>query len=125
MKKIKVLVIKPTSIEVRDIKNNYINFKEAIDIESPIDCITRNIGGKDYDIWCDDEGLFKENLQAIAINTDWNETIVGNILIANSRNGKSTSLTDKDIDRIISELKTPSISTNYVYNCSMGKLLVH
>lgn len=76
-----------------------------------IDIATRNIGGEDFDIICDDEGLFNENPTVTAYNPYMvGASIVGNILIIGlaDAEGNETELTDLDCDLIeanIVELK--------------------
>ena len=119
---IRVLVIKPNGVEVKEVKNDYRAFKEVIEITSPIDCITRTIGDVEYDIWCDDEGLFKDDLEVVAISKNSGEVIVGNVMVANSKDGEATSLTDEDIERIEDNLFVVTEKKTFEYNCSMGCL---
>ena len=66
-----------------------------------IDIVRRSIGGKDYNIICDDEGLLKDNITISAINKDWQEMLVGNLIICGfEKLGELTSLTDEDIAHI-------------------------
>lgn len=74
---------------------------------SCIDIANRDIGGKRYDIVCDDEGLFKDAVYPSAIGRGKNVMLVGNIFIAGVADdeGELTSLTDDDVDNIMSHVK--------------------
>ena len=112
-KTMKVLVFKPgqkSEIVELPIDHDYTDIKKLLEIDSPIDCATRKIGDKYFDIWCDDEGLLKDNLRASAFNDlskDYlKEVICGNIVIANSNEeGETVGLTDADIALIQSSTK--------------------
>lgn len=67
-----------------------------------IDIVTRSIGGKEYDIVIDDEGLYKEQPLASGLCRNADETLVGSILVCGVANneGEMTSLTDEDVRNI-------------------------
>ena len=121
MKTIKVLVLNPTGKpEIIEVLNDYKAFKQAINITSPIDCISRKIGDKYFEIWCDDEGLYKEDLKASAFCENANEILAGKILIANHRGEHTTSLKDEDIAMIIEHLRCVDEDYSVDYMTSMG-----
>jgi hypothetical protein len=63
-----------------------------------IDITRRKIGGKYYDIICDDEGLFKETVMVSAVDGSGSAMLVGKLLICNhDENGNEASLTQDDI----------------------------
>ena len=66
---------------------------------SVIDIVRRKVGGRFYDIICDDNGLFAENPKISAIDDFGNVMFVGNLLITGlpDEEGELTSLTDGDI----------------------------
>ena len=67
-----------------------------------IDIVSRTIGGKRFDIICDDEGLFKEDVRISALDRDYQPMLVGNLFICkHDANGYEISLTDKEIDHIL------------------------
>ena len=72
-----------------------------------IDCVTRKFGEHYYDIWCDDEGLFKEApLPAIATFNEGEivEQIVGNVFICkHDGKGGMQSLTQEEYEEVISK----------------------
>lgn len=67
-----------------------------------IDVVQRTIGGKVYDIVCDDEGLLKANPIISAISSKMEPMLVGNLLIFGQANfdGEFTPLTDSDVEHI-------------------------
>ena len=63
-----------------------------------IDIVKRKIGGKYYDIICDDEGLFKDEVRVSAVDSNGNAMLVGKLLICNDDGkGNEASLTHDDI----------------------------
>ncbi|HCJ37841.1 MAG TPA: hypothetical protein DHV37_05890 [Erysipelotrichaceae bacterium] len=66
------------------------------------DIATRKIGDKYYDIFVDDEGLFKDNPIMSMANIDNGEPmLVGNLIFANHDDeGNTTSLSDEDMNNI-------------------------
>lgn len=73
-----------------------------------IDIVQRKIGGKHYDIICDDEGLLFEDWKpAMAIvdeNSEIKQLLAGNLFIVlNDNQGNLRSLTKEDAVRILQE----------------------
>lgn len=65
-----------------------------------IDIVKRSVGGIEYNIVCDDEGLFDENPIVSGV-TNNSETLVGNLFICNDGSeGHLASLTDKDFEHV-------------------------
>ena len=65
---------------------------------SLIDIVCRVIGGKTYNIVCDDEGLLREAPVLTAATLKGEPVLFGNLLIArNDNEGNLTSLTDEDM----------------------------
>lgn len=81
---------------------------EAIDARC-FDIATRQIGSnptKIYDIYCDDEGLLKDNAYLAAYGNE-DCLIVGDILIAkHDKHGEMVDLTNEDIDYISCHIHT-------------------
>ena len=129
-KTIKVMVFKPgKKAEIVDfpVIHDYTDIKKVLEISSPIDCASRTIGGKLFDIWCDDEGLLKDNLKTCAFNDltkrPLNEVICGNIMIATSCDGEITGLSDADIALIQSHtilIDKPNLG----FSCNFGDISV-
>ena len=73
---------------------------------SCFDIAHRKIGGKWFDIFCDDEGLFKDSPIPSAIfpeefNKNHTVALVGNLIFANhDYEGNTTALSDEDINNI-------------------------
>lgn len=125
MKMITALVVKPRrEVEVIQVEDDYKAVKNVLGIESPVDCITRKIGGKEFDIWCDDEGLFKEELNASALCQNANEMITGTILICKNDDEKMASLSVSDIELIMDNIMAVRKEHIIPYQCSLGVLPV-
>lgn len=70
-------------------------------VYNTIDIVSRNIGGKYFDIICDDDGLARETHHCSAVDREGNPMLVGSILVANhDEAGETRSLTDEDIELI-------------------------
>lgn len=104
MAKIKVL-----ALDVQDGKGLYETEIENHDLDAIYDILkcdtfdiaTRKIGGRYYDIFCDDEGLLKEEQIISAIERGLTPMLVGNLMIANHDGaGETTTLTAEDIQII-------------------------
>lgn len=68
-----------------------------------IDIIRRKIGTRYFEIIVDDEGLFAEEPIVSAIDTDFNQVLVGNLLIAGgevTEDGELTDITEAEIGYI-------------------------
>lgn len=118
--KIKVVAIIDGKVKIVDVENDYQAFKDLLGFESPITIAERKIGNNYYDIWLDDEGLFKEEKIMSACCTNAHECLVGNILIANHKEDETTSLSESDIVQIIHNLMTIKENKNIEYNTSLG-----
>ena len=72
-----------------------------------IDIPSRTIGGRRFDIVCDDEGLLKSNPIISAYDTNDAPMLVGPIFVVKF-NGKDDviSLTEEDLDYVASYVKT-------------------
>lgn len=95
-----------TEVEANELEDYY----RLMEVDL-IDIVTREIGGKYYDIICDDEGLFKENPIPTVFDTEQQPMIVGNIIIAGlgDETGNMTDLTDEDIVRICGSLAVVTV----------------
>ena len=84
------------------------NSIDEIYAELECDCFDiayRKVGGKYFDIFCDDIGLFREDPQITMVSPDGKPMLVGNLLFANhDSEGNTTSLSDDDINTIIHAL---------------------
>jgi len=67
-------------------------------VNDTIDIVSRQIGGKYFDIICDDDGLAKDPHHCSALDKKGNPMLVGSFLVANHDSaGDTRSLTDEDI----------------------------
>jgi hypothetical protein len=73
---------------------------------SCIDIVNRQIGEKRYDIVCDDEGLFKDQIRPSAFGRGKTVMLVGNLFIAGEANedGELTSLSEDECMDILSHV---------------------
>lgn len=66
-----------------------------------IDIVSRKIGGKYFDVICDDDGLAREPHHCSAVDKEGDPMLVGSFLVANhDEAGDTRSLTDEDIELI-------------------------
>lgn len=66
-----------------------------------IDIVMRKIGGKWFDVMCDDEGLFKAEPKMSAINDLGEPMLVGNLMFFhNDGEGNLVGLDDEDIEHL-------------------------
>lgn len=66
------------------------------------DIATRKIGNTYYDIYCDDEGLLKENPIVSAINHNGRPMLVGNLLFAqHDEEGDTVGLKESEVKEIL------------------------
>lgn len=86
---------------------------------STIDIVVRTIGGKPFDIVCDDEGLLKENPIVTAISEKGDHMLVGNLFICNHNKDRLASLNDDDIFHIMNNMST----SVFIYRHS-GKITI-
>lgn len=63
-----------------------------------IDIVQKSVGGKEFDVIVDDEGLLKDNPVASAFNKEGEPILFGNILFCNhDGEGNEASLSEMDI----------------------------
>ena len=97
MKKVGYFVDPEGQACVVEIPNSLDGYYKLLDCQT-IDIVRRKIGGKYYDIVCDDEGLFKETVMVSAVDKDNKAMLVGKLLICNhDKHGNEASLTQDDI----------------------------
>lgn len=68
---------------------------------STIDIISRTIGGKRFDIVCDDEGTFREDVRISALDRACQPMLVGSLFVCKSKNGELISLNDAEIAHVL------------------------
>lgn len=98
----RVLVLDTGTDEVRIAQCDALDdFYRELDAE-PFDIARRNIGGRYYDIFVDDIGLFREDPVVSAINAQGEPMLVGNLIFTNhNEQGETISLSDEDIAGIL------------------------
>lgn len=100
---------------VMDIADDLDVFYELIGCRC-IDIVHRKIGNKYFDVICDDEGLFKDEVIVSAVDTQFRQMLVGNLIIATGDNeGNLIDLSDEDIKQILRHTKTYFTLHNKVY----------
>lgn len=105
MSKLKGYLITEEIAEVKTIEKSLDSYYETLNCNL-IDITTRKIGGKYFDIICDDEGLYKENPFVSAINENHEACLVGRLFIAqHDGQGNEMSLTDDEIKLIQKHIK--------------------
>lgn len=104
-KNVRCLLLSPNDEpKIVTIEEDYREIKKVLEIESPVTCVHRMIGDKEFDLWVDDEGLLKGGLEGVAYCKNACEVLVGKCLIANNVLDEMESLTDEDIHLIQEEL---------------------
>ena len=102
-----------TEVEVNGLEDYY----REMEIDC-IDIVTRKIGGKRYDVICDDEALLKENPIPTMFDVEGMPMLCGNLIIAGlaDEEGNMTDLTDEDMVRITGNLAVVTVK-NKEYAC--------
>ncbi len=103
----KLLLMKVYGMEALEDQFEKVDVEELSDYYKYLECdyfdiATRKIGEKYYDIFCDDEGMFREDAITSAIGPDGSTMLVGNLIFANhDGEGNTTSLTREDVVNIV------------------------
>ena len=98
----KALLLDTKKKEVRVVNpHGLFDYYELLDCHL-IEHATRKIGGKKFDIICDEEGTFVDDPLISAIDDFGRTMLVGNLLICGlpDGEGESSDLTDDDIEYI-------------------------
>ena len=94
-------------------------YYDLLDVET-IDIVTRKIGGKYYDIICDDEALLKNNPIPSMIGPHCDIMLFGNLFIAlHDGEGNEISLTKDDVNRIM-KCYRPILTRDGIQNFMVG-----
>lgn len=103
MKKADLLVLDVSKDEFRKVECATLDdFYRELDA-SMFDIARRKIGGKTFDIFVDDIGLFRDKPVVSAIDGNMQPMLVGNLIFANhDEEGNTTSLSNEDVARILS-----------------------
>lgn len=95
-----LLDAKNASVKRVCIRDDLDSYYKALNC-STIDIVSRTIGGKRFDIVCDDEGTFREDVRISALDRDYHPMLVGSLFVCNSENGKLISLSDAEISHVL------------------------
>lgn len=125
---VKGILLSPTGEpEFVEVKKDYRDVKRLLEIDSPVTLVERCIGGKYFDLWIDDEGLFKQEqdgtILACGVCDNAQEILAGKILIVNHNGEEMASLTNQDMELICENLKR--INRDFVtvtYETNIGVL---
>lgn len=91
-------------------------YYELLDV-SCIDIVSRKIGGKYYDIICDDEALLKANPICSMIDSDGKPMLFGNLFIcSHDGEGNEISLSPDDIPRILRKMQPVLVVKDNQFN---------
>ena len=91
-------------------EGNLKSFYKVLNCQT-IDITQRSIGGKVFDIVCDDEGLLKENPRPSALRKDGKIMLVGNLFVCNHYKEHLTSLSKEDVNFIMNNVGVVSYQT--------------
>jgi len=104
----RVVFINPErrAAEVLDIRDELSEFYRLIGCDC-IDIVSRSIGGVEFDIICDDEGLFAESPRISAVDRLGNVMLVGSLIVTGpaDEDGNLTDLTPEQARRIAKRAK--------------------
>ena len=81
-----------------------------------IDITMRTIGGRAFDIVCDDEGLLKPNPMVSAFNEAGEPMLVGNLFLCHHEGENLTSVTEDDIKHVLKHIGI-AMRGDEVYRC--------
>ena len=76
------------SIQPVDVADKLEDFYRLLRCDT-IDITERNIGGKQFSVMCDDEGLLKDEAIVSAFDSNNNAALVGNLMFFHSENHPS------------------------------------
>ncbi len=90
--------------------NTYEDFYPLLKCDT-FEIVTRCFNGQWLDVYCDEEGLFKEHNETAIITMDSKNTIVehivGNVfIVSHDDEGETISLTDEQIKAVLSTVQT-------------------
>ena len=93
-----LLDVKNEKVEAIDIEPTLDEYYRVLDCDI-IDIPTRYIGGRKFDIICDDEALLKDDTKISAINRNGGAMLGGNLLFCHHDNeGNTVGLEDEEIE---------------------------
>lgn len=93
------ILIKDGTIQEVDIRDELETFYSELDCNT-IDIVNRKIGGKYFDIVCDEEGLYHDGYISMMCEDTHTPMLVGRLFICNHDGPNLASLTAEDCARI-------------------------
>lgn len=97
-------------VEVVEIEKSLQSYYNILNCDC-IDIVSRKIGGREFDIVCDDEGLLKDPQKISAIDIMRQPMLVGNLFIVKFDGIEDiTSLNDDEINHVLKNCR--KIATN-------------
>lgn len=98
MRTIKGFLVNEDKAEMVEIEEKLQSYYDVLNCDC-IDVAVREIDGKEFDIICDDEGLFKQDQIVTAVNEAMQPQLVGAILVVqHDGQGDFQSLTDGEVE---------------------------
>lgn len=95
-----LLNVEKETVKIIEVENNLEAYYKALNCDL-IEIFERKIGGKWFDVMCDEEGTFKEPVKISAINDMGEPMFVGNLMFFhNDGEGNLVGLADDDIEHI-------------------------
>ena len=107
MAKTKVLLMKVKDVPHPTQQFKQVEVDELQDYYNHLGCdlfdiVSRKIGDRFYDVYCDDCGLFEDDPIISMVNKNGEPMLVGNLIFANhNAAGETTSLSDEDVRYIV------------------------
>lgn len=92
------------SATTREIEASLDSYYRLLDVDC-IDIVTRQIGGKYFDIICDDEALLKADPEPTMIDGSCNVLLCGNLFICSHKGAELASITKADVKRILGSIR--------------------
>lgn len=92
-----------------DVKNELEAFYEKLDCRC-IDIVVRKVNGVEFDIMCDDEGLFREDCRPSAFTAEGDPMLVGNLMFFHhDAEGNLTEISDDEMRLLKNSICYPCI----------------
>ena len=114
MRKITGVLIADGQATVTEVDDDLDAYYKLLDCEI-IDIVTRQIGGKYFDVICDEEGLFKDDPAVGMINQhDGHLMLVGRLFICqHDGRGNQKSLSQTEIDKVLGSFRLGAVWGDY------------
>ena len=101
MKNVVMLYVREDSATFEKVEPSLQNYYKLLNCDC-IDIVNIAIGGKKFDVICDNEALLKQPpLSFSVISSEGYPMVAGNILVCNSEDGYETDLTGVDVMKLL------------------------